>query len=412
MDATQRIISRHDEHMSPNYPRFPVAMVEGAGCELFDAEGRAYLDLFAGFGASLLGHAHPDLVEAVSAQAKRLWHAGNVLHTEPQTRLAEWIGHKGFGGRSFFCHSGADANETAIKLARRYGRVNPGAEGPRYKILATEGGFHGRSFATMMATGQEAARKGFEPHLAGFDHVRYGDPEAMAEAVDETTVAVLVEPIQGEGGLHVPDEGYLTALRRLCDAHDLLLIVDEVWTGCGRTGRWFAHQHAGITPDALTLAKGVGGGLPVGVCCMRREHAELFDAKQQGGVVHATTLGGNCLAMAAGEAVFRVIERDGLLEQAAALGARAHARLERMAAEVPGAVEARGRGLFQGVKLDPSVPDTWFESAKDVVRAGLDRGLILGAAQDEVVRIAPPLTITTGQLDDGLDRLEALIRGA
>ena len=252
-----------------NYPRVGITVVEGSGCEFTDSTGRRYLDLFSGFGGTILGHCHPELVAAATEQAGKLWHVGNLLDTEPQTLLAEAIATHGFGGRSSFGHSGSDANEAAFKLVRLYGRRDGGN---RYKVIATERGFHGRGFAAMNATSGEKARKGYDPFLEGFSHVPYNDLAAMEAAIDDRTAAIIVEPIQGEGGVHVPDDDYLPGLRALCDRHDLLLIVDEVWTGCGRTGEWFAYQHSGITPDIMTLGKAVGCGLPVERHVRERAH--------------------------------------------------------------------------------------------------------------------------------------------
>ena len=274
---SQTIIDRHDTFMSINYGRYPIAMATGHGVMLRDADGKEYLDLFAGFGAPVLGHCHPDLVEAVTEQANKLWHVGNLFHTEPQTRAAEAISRFGFGGRSFFCHSGADANEAAIKLARLYGKANPGksaGEFGRYKIISCTKSFHGRSFGTMGATANPKVREGFGPHLPGYANVAYNDITAVEAVLDDETVAIIAEPIQGEGGVNVPDVDYFKQLRALCDDRDLLLICDEVWTGCGRTGKFFAYQHwldeTSGGPDIMTLGKGVGGGLAVGVMCASR----------------------------------------------------------------------------------------------------------------------------------------------
>ena len=390
-------------------------MVRGENARLWDETGREYIDLFAGFGAGLLGHCQPDLVAAVTEQAGELWHVGNLLHTRPQMELAGQIADKGFGGRSFFCHSGADANEAAIKLARLYGKHRPGqatGEHGRYRIIACHHSFHGRSFGTMPATGNPKVRDGFSPLPPGYAHVPFADLDAVRAAVDPQTVAVLVEPIQGEGGVNVPERSYLPGLRELCDQHDLLLICDEVWTGVGRTGEWFAHQHfldADSPPDIMTLAKGVGGGLPVGVMCGRASLTELYDARQHG-VKHATTLGGNCLAMAAGAAVFRVIERDGLVERAARLGDGVVQRLLGLAEQHPCIQGVRGRGLFIGIDLDPSAPGAWFESGAEVVKRCLDRGLLINATQSTILRLAPPLTIPEADLQAGLDILEGVLK--
>lgn len=408
---TEQVISRHDAAMSLNYARFPVVMVRGEGARLQDADGKDYIDLFSGFGATILGHCHPDLVRAVTEQAHRLWHTGNLLHTDPQTRAAEAIARHGFGGRSFFSHSGADANEAAIKLARLYGNAHPGPEGPRYGILAMTNSFHGRSFATMQATDDPKVRAGFSPLPEGFDHVPFGHVDAVEAAINARTVGVIVEPIQGEGGVHVPDASYLRHLRELCDRHDLLLICDEVWTGCGRTGRWFGHQHWNIEPDIMTLGKGVGGGLAVGVMCAGPRVAELYDARKQGGVRHATTLGGNCLAMAVTAAVFEIIERDGLLAQATTLGLHATRRLEALANRCPGLRSVRGRGLFLGAEFDTHGEATWFDNTSEIVGRCLEAGVLVNAVHGNVLRLAPPLTIDRGTLDEGLDRLEQVVVG-
>ncbi|MBB6428582.1 aspartate aminotransferase family protein [Algisphaera agarilytica] len=413
-DSTQAIIDRHDTFMSINYGRYPIAIAEGQGCTLRDTDGKTYLDLFAGFGAPVLGHCHPDLVDAVTEQAKKLWHVGNLFHTEPQTRAAQAISELGFGGRSFFCHSGADANESAIKLARLYGKANRGkstGEFGRYKVISCTKSFHGRSFATMGATANPKVREGFGPFLPGYANVAYNDIDAVKAELDDDTVAIIAEPIQGEGGVNVPDPDYFKQLRALCDEHDLLLICDEVWTGCGRTGKVFAYQHWGIEPDIMTLGKGVGGGLAVGVMCAQPRVAELYNAKTQGGVKHATTLGGNCLSMAVTARIFEVLQRDSLVEQAEALGNAAMERLRAFAQSNTAVKDVRGRGLFIGIELDPSADGAWFGSATDVVNRCLEQGLMINGTQGDTLRIAPPVTITSDELDRGLDQLEQVIAG-
>ena len=409
MTLSQQIIERHDRYMTINYGRYPLAMSRGDGCYLFDCEGKRYLDLFAGYGAGLMGHCHPDLVAAVTEQAQKLWMPGNLLHSEAQTLVAEAIAKRGFGGRSFFCHSGADANEAAFKLARLHGRARPGPKGPRFKIISTRKSFHGRLFASMVATGQAKVSEPYAPLVPGFEQVPYNDVEAMTQAVDEQTAAVIVEPIQGEGGVIVPADDYLPRLRALCDERDLLLICDEVWTGCGRTGRWFAYQHWDIEPDVLTLAKGVGGGLPVGVMCATELVASYFDYREHGGVAHATTLGGNCLAMAAAATVFDVIQRDGLVERAVAMGSYAVERLRRFAAANPVIKQVRGKGLFIGVELDPQAKGASFTQASEIVDRCLARGVLINATQGTVLRLAPPLVIDQDQLDTGLNIIEQVL---
>jgi len=397
------IIARHDRYMTRNYPRLPITIVEGRGCHIIDATGKRYLDLFSGFGAGILGHCHPDLVAAATSQINKLWHVGNLLHTEPQTKLAEQIASKGFGGRSFFCHDGSGANEAAFKLARLYGR------GKRYKVISTTISFHGRGFAAMSATGQEKVRAGFGPFIPGFEHVPYNDVKSVLHAIDEETVAIIVEPIQGEGGINVPDVDYLAELRRICDEHELLLIVDEVWTGCGRTGRYFAYQHSGIEPDIMTLGKAVGCGLAVGVMCANERVAELFDVGSYGGVPHATTLGGNCVAMATSARLFEVLERDKLVARAADLGEQLMARLRTW--QRGGVVQAvRGKGLMIGLSIDLEAAGV--NHAFGIVERCLERGVLIGSAQETVLRLAPPLIVEEDELDEGLGVLEDVLGGA
>ena len=403
MNRAQAIIDRHDRFMVRNYPRYPVAMAEGAGARLTGSDGREYVDLFSGFGAGILGHCHPDLVEAVAEQSKQLWHVGNLLHTEPQTLLAEQIASKGFGGRCFFSHSGSDANETAFKVARLYGR------GERHKVLSTSQSFHGRGFASMMATGQDAVRSGFAPYVPGFQHVPYNDLPAMIQAVDDETVAIIVEPIQGEGGVVIPADDYLPGLRQLCDDRDLILIADEVWTGCGRTGKFFAFQHWPVTPDIMTLGKAVGAGLALGVTCVSERFAELLDFDKYGGVAHATTLGGNCLATAVANRLFSVLQRDGLVERADQLGQKVMERLRDFAGRSSKIKDVRGKGLFIGIELNQSEPAT---QGATVVQRCLESGVLLNATQKTVIRLAPPLVISERDIDEGLSVLEKVLSEA
>ncbi len=395
-------IQRHDRYMTLNYPRWSINMVEGRGCTLTDDQGRTYLDLFSGFGAGILGHCHPDLIAAATKQINKLWHVGNLLHTEPQTLLAQQIAEKGFGGRSFFCHSGSDANEAAFKLARLYGR------GKRHKIIATHQSFHGRGFAAMMATGQDKVRQGFAPFVEGFTHVPYNDLAAMKAAIDDQTVAIIAEPIQGEGGVNMPATDYWKGLRQLCDDHDLLLIADEVWTGCGRTGHYFGYQLWGIDPDIMTLGKAVGCGLALGVMCANERAAEYFSAKHYGGVPHATTLGGNAVTTAVAHRMFEVIERDGLTRQAVKMGQYAMDRLNAIASQTGAIVSVRGVGLFIGAQLDLEKAGVSSAGAL-VTQCLMEHGLLIGSAQQNVLRLAPPLTVTEEELDRGLTILGSVL---
>ncbi|MEM1213526.1 MAG: acetylornithine/succinylornithine family transaminase [Planctomycetota bacterium] len=403
-DPTQDpTIARHDAHLSPNYPRFPITVARGSGSELWDANGKRYIDLFAGFGAPILGHCHPELVAAVTEQANTLWHVGNLYHTDPQTRAAQAISQaSGFDAKVFFCHAGADANEAAIKLARLYGKQHPRnstSEHGRFELISCTQSFHGRSFATMGATGNPAVREGFGPHLPGTTNVPYNNLDAVKAALTDQTIAIIAEPIQGEGGVHVPDPDYFQQLRALCDEHDLLLIADEVWTGCGRTGQWFGYQHWGITPDLFTLGKGVGGGLAVGAMAAHPRLTELVDPAVVGSVKHATTLGGNCLSMAVTAKIFEVIQRNDLLTRATELQQHITAKLTPLLGDDNPIKEIRGRGLFLGLELhEPLV-------AGDVMKHALTQGLMLNATSGNVLRLAPPLTIETALLDEGLDLL-------
>lgn len=395
------VIARRDRYVTLNYPRFGIAVADGSGCEFTDTTGRTYLDLFSGFGGTILGHCHPELVATATEQAKKLWHVGNFLDTEPQTLLAEAIAERGFGGRSCFGHTGSDSNEAAFKLVRLYGRRDGG---DRYKVLATHNGFHGRGFAAMNATSGDRARKGYQPFLEGFAHVPYSDLPAMEAAIDDRTVAIIVEPIQGEGGVNVPDDGYLRGLRELCDRYDLLLICDEVWTGCGRTGQWFAYQHEDMQPDIMTLGKAVGCGLPVSVMCADQRIADLFSIESYGGVAHASTLAGSCIPMAVSARMFEIIDSENLVERAGVLGERLMTALRDLPSALP-IKEVRGRGLFVGVEFDESYP----HSAPELVRKALAQGVLFGSAGDRVLRVAPPLIVTEAQLDRGVEQIAELL---
>lgn len=414
MATTQQIIERHDRYMTHNFSRYPISIAEAGGCVLTDEDGKQYLDLFAGFGAGILGHCHPDLVAAGVKQMNKVWHVGNLLHTEPQTLLAEQISLKGFGGKSFFCHSGADANEGAIKLARLYGKQHRGdstSEFGRFKIISATQSFHGRTFATMGATGNVTVRQGFEPLPPGFVNVTFNDIAAIEAELDETTIAIIVEPIQGEGGINMPDDGYLAKLRKICDQRDMLLILDEVWTGCGRTGRYFAHQHWDVKPDVMTLGKAVGCGLPVGVVCVGERAWDLFDNTKMGRVTHATTLGGNCVSMAVAARMFEVIERDELLPRATQAGEAIKARLRKFAEKHAVVKDVRGKGLFIGVELDPAAKGAWFTSGNEIVNKCLERGVLINCTHNTVLRLAPPLVITDEEIDRGLEVMEKVVLG-
>lgn len=391
---TQEIIDGYDRYVIANYyGRMPLAIVRGQGSEIWDADGKRYLDLFPGWGCSLLGHCHPRVVEAIREQAGKLIHMDNTFYIERQVRLAEWISTRGFGGKSFFCNSGAEAIEAAIKLARK---ATP--EG-RYKIITMEKSFHGRTSGGMAATAQAKTRQGFGPLLAGFEHVPFGDIDAVAEAVDDETAAILVEPIQGEGGVNVPPAGYLQALRDLCDDRGMLLVFDEVQTGCGRTGKWFGHQHDEVVPDIMTLAKALGGSTSLGAICAKPEVAEHFTPGS-----HASTYGGNPLVTAAGVAMFEVIERQNLLDRAVEIERYVFEKVEQLKSRFSFIESVRGRGAMIGVQL--AIDGT------AIVKAALDRGLRVNCTQQTVLRMLPAMTITDEQIDEGFEILTGAMASA
>ncbi len=367
-----------DRYLMQTGRRLPVTFVRGSGCLLYDDAGREYLDLVAGIAVNLLGHAHPDVVAAVSDQAKTLIHTSNLYFTQPQVDLARRLVELAFPSRVFFCNSGAEANEAAIKIARKWGaRHRDGA----FEIITTEGSFHGRTLATVTAGGQHKYSDPFKPLPDGFVHVPYNDLDAIKEATTERTVAVMLEPVMGEIGVIPSASGYLAAVREWCDDQDLLLILDEVQTGLGRTGRWFAHQHHGMTPDVMTLAKGLGGGVPIGAC-LAAPRADVFEPGD-----HGSTFGGNPLACAAALAVLSVIDRDGLVGHAAEMGELLHGALSDV-----GAKDVRGVGLMQAFELDEP-------RAKALQQSCLEAGLIVNAVDDNTVRLVPPLIISAQQID-------------
>ncbi|HXE55841.1 MAG TPA: aspartate aminotransferase family protein [Tepidisphaeraceae bacterium] len=393
MSRTQEILDRGKRVLIGNYARLPIVMERGEGAWVWDTDGRKYVDFFAGFGGGILGHTHPALVEAATQQARRLWHVGNTFYTEPQVELAERLNKVAFAGQAFFCHGGAEANEAAVKLARLRGSSKG-----RWKVISLTHSFHGRTLAMIAATGNPAVRQGFAPDTPGFIQVEAGNFDELKRAIDSETAAVLMEPIQGEGGVNIYPDGYVNRVRELCDRHELTLIFDEVWTGCGRTGRWFGHQHVRdasgkvIEPDIMTLGKAIGGGLPVGVMFAKPDLAALFVPGK-----HGSTLGGNPICMAAAKTVLDVIERERLVENAATLGEHAVARLRNERSIQQKIAGIRGRGLFIGIELkDP--PEKFAEKA-------LERGLIVNLTAKKVVRVAPPINIDRPLLDQGLDLL-------
>src|SRR6202162_3745982 len=358
--------------------RLPVTFVRGEGCLLYDEEGKEYLDLVAGIAVNVLGHAHPDIAHALSGQARTLIHTSNLYFTRPQVELARRLVELSFPSRVFLCNSGAEANEASIKIARMWGALNRDGA---FEIITSVGSFHGRTLATVTAGGQPKYSDPFKPLPEGFVHVPYNDLDAIKAATGERTVAVLLEPVMGEIGIIPSAPGYLAAVRAWCDAQNLLLILDEVQTGLGRTGRWFAHQHHGITPDVMTLAKGLGGGVPIGAC-LAAPRADVFEPGD-----HGSTFGGNPLACAAALAVLTVIERDGLVGHAAEMGDVLHEALLDL-----GAKDVRGLGLMQAFELHGP-------RAKAVQESCLEAGVIVNAVDDFSVRLVPPLIISHAEID-------------
>ena len=358
--------------------RLPVTFVRGRGTVLFDDAGREYLDLVAGIAVNLLGYAHPDLVAALTMQSQQLIHTSNLYFTQPQVELARRLVELSFPSRVFFCNSGAEANEAAIKLARKWGAGN---RANAFEIITTTGSFHGRTLATVTAGGQHKYSDPFKPLPDGFVHVPFNDARAVEQATTDSTVAVMLEPVMGEIGVIPAAPGYLESVRSWCDRKNLLLILDEVQTGLGRTGRWFAHQHAGITPDVMTLAKGLGGGVPIGAC-LANKRADVFEPGD-----HGSTFGGSPLACAVAATVLGVIERDGLVGHAAEMG-----ELLATATLDLGAQESRGAGLMRAFQFEEP-------KAKAFQQSCLEAGLIVNAVDDHSIRLVPPLIFTATEID-------------
>jgi predicted acetylornithine/succinylornithine family transaminase len=377
------------------YRCLPVAFVRGQGPYLYDADGNRYLDFFSGLAVTGLGQGHPRLVEAICEQAKRLLHVSNVFHTEPAARLAERLSVLFGDGKVFLSNSGAEANEAAIKLARLWGHR---AGGGRFEIVTAANSFHGRTLATLAATGQEQYRRGFEPAMPGFRVVPFNDLPALAAAVGPQTVAVMLEPIQGEGGVVAPHPDYLQEVRVLCDRQALLLILDEIQTGMGRTGKMFAYQHSAINPDIVTLAKSLAGGLPIGATIAHSRIAAVFEPGS-----HGSTFGGNPVACAAALAVLDVLNEEGLVDNAARLGEYMLERLRQIARQCPAVVEVRGKGLLIGIALD--------RPARPVVEHCLKERLVTNATAETVLRLLPPLIVEREEADLALNIIERALRG-
>ncbi|MFT7642622.1 MAG: acetylornithine/N-succinyldiaminopimelate aminotransferase [Pirellulaceae bacterium] len=391
--SSEETVDLFKKYVIPNYGRYNVNLVRGEGSHIWDSEGNRFLDFFPGWGCNLLGHCPPAIVEAVTEQIATLIHVPNTWHIEAQGRWAQLLSERSFGGQAFFCNSGAEANEAAIKLARLH------SDEKRYKIITFEGGFHGRTLGATAATAQPKYHEGLGPLVAGFQYAPYGDLETVANLIDEETCAILVEPIQGEGGVRTPPEGFLQGLRNLCDENDMLLMFDEVQTGCGRTGHWFAYQHYGVTPDVMTLAKAICGGVAGGAMLTT---AEIAPSLRPG--MHAATFGGNPIAARAGIAALETIEREGLLQHAQQLGDLFKKRLTALQEELEIIRDVRVVGVMIGAELSIE--------GGPLVQKCLDKGLLINCTQGTVIRLLPAMNLTVEQAEEGLDILADVLREA
>jgi len=378
------------KYVIANYGRLPRVITKGEGCYLYDADGNKILDMFPGWAVSGLGHCHPRVVDALRKQAGELLHIDNTFYSEPQGILAKLLSERAFGGKCFFCNSGAEANEAALKLARLHTAQE------KYKFITAEGSFHGRTFATVTATAQPKYHEGFLPLLPGFTYVPFNDISALESAFSDEVAAVMVEPIQGEGGINVATPEYLQAIRRLCDENGAVMILDEVQTGIGRTGKWFGYQHFDVEPDIITMAKALGGGVAIGAMMAREEiAASLVPGK------HASTFGGNCLACAAGIAVIEAIEEDNLLQNAVEMGRYAKEKLEQLKQKHFIIEGVRGIGLMIGVQLT--------SPGNEIVDKCLDKGLRINCTSGTVLRFMPAMITTKDQIDQAIEILDAVL---
>ncbi|MGW8192892.1 MAG: acetylornithine/succinylornithine family transaminase [Desulforhopalus sp.] len=395
METNETLKKRGDEVIIGSYARYPAAMVKGNGCRLIDADGREYLDFLSGIAVCSLGHCHPQVTDAICRQAGQLVHVSNLYYTRPQIELAELLTANSFGEKLFFCNSGAEANEAAIKLARIHSAEN------RYKIISLAGSFHGRTLATVAATGQPKFHKGFEPIPAGFLHAPFGDLDALEKLIDNATCAILCEPLQGEGGVRPLAVEYLQGIKALCDKHGLLLIFDEIQTGLGRTGTLFAYEQLGIKPDILTMAKALGNGLPIGAMMTTAAIGASFVPG-----THASTFGGNPVAAAAAVATLNIMLADGFLPEVRRKGDYFRAGLEKLSGRFPGILSAaRGMGLLVGAVLT----EKGVAHGTEIVNKMYERGFLINFAGNVVLRFVPPLIVEDGEIDRLLAALSAVL---
>lgn len=388
--SPQQIIQLYDEYIMPTYLRTPPVMARGKGAYVWDADGNKYLDFFPGWGVSGIGHCHPRVVKATKSQAGKLIHVSNNYYHEQQALLAQELIKRTFPGKVFFCNSGAEANEAAIKLARKLG--NP----QKNEIITMEGAFHGRTLATVTATGQKKYTQGFDPLPSGFVKVPFNDLSAFEKAITEKTIAVILEPIQGEGGIHVAEQKYLSGVRKICTEKNVLMILDEVQSGMGRAGKLFCYQNYGIVPDLLTISKSLGGGFPIAALVAKKEIANTL---QPG--THGTTFGGSPLACAAALAVFEAIDKEKLLDNAEAMGAYLRKKLDELKKKYPVICEVRGRALMLGMELSVK--------GKQIVEECLKRKLLINCTQENVLRIMPPIIVTKKEIDSAIKIIDEVL---
>ena len=393
--TTEKLIADSSKYIMNTYARLPIALVRGEGVRVWDADGKEYLDFLAGIAVCALGHSNSLVSAAICAQAETLMHVSNIYHIEPQIRLAALLVEHSFADKVFFCNSGAEANEAAIKLARKYAHEH--MDGGRYRIISMRNSFHGRTLATLAATGQERIQRGFDPLLAGFEYVPFDDLSSLEKAVTEDVCAVMLEAIQGEGGIKIPEDGYLKEVRKICDDKGILLILDEVQTGMGRTGDLFAYEKSGVAPDIMTLAKALGNGFPVGAMLATDRVAASFTPGS-----HASTFGGNPLAMAAGLAVMDALLNRGVLDNCREMGAYLRERLEDLKGTHTVIREIRGRGLMVGVELS-------IEGA-DIVKGCMEQGLLMNCTGGTILRFVPPLIVTKEDVDRAVAILDGVMR--
>jgi acetylornithine aminotransferase len=394
MSTSTEWIERADKHVMKTYGRYPIVAQRGEGCRLWDIDGKVYLDFLAGVAVNNLGHCHPKVVAALREQAGRLLHCSNFYHIPQQIELAEWLCEHSFADRVFFCNSGAEANEAAMKLARKHSREKHGED--RFEVITALASFHGRTIGTISATGQEKVKAGFSPMLDGFKHVPFGDLQAMRQAITSNVCAIMLEPLQGEGGVNMPPSGYLKAVRELCDEFDLLLIYDEVQVGCGRTGTLWAYEQEGVKPDVMTLAKALAGGPPIGAMLTTEGLAATL-----GPGTHGSTFGGNPLVCAAALAAIQAISNDGILDNCRAMGEYLMEQLATLQARYAFIKEVRGRGLIIGMEMTIE--------GGPLVNAAMERGLLINCTVGKVLRFVPPLIVSRAEIDEAVAILDEVL---